>query len=201
MAPPMDRGRRSVMERLMPVLGRLPARWRMMLRAILRNRRRTAFTAVGVAVSVILVMVFAGMRDTLPGMVDRQFGQIERQDGEVVVSGPVDAVLGKLRADRDIAAAEAYSSYGVTVSSGAHRYETYAGRVGAADPNAHVPSPIGSRPTARRRGSTRGRPARHAVSQVGGPASRSWCRSQGSDSPSEWRDSSTNRSHRLCTSR
>jgi putative ABC transport system permease protein len=123
-APPMDRGRRSVIERLLPVLDRIPARWRMMLRAILRNRRRTAFTVVGVAVSVILVMVFAGMRDTLPGMVARQFGQIERQDGEVVVSGPTDAVLGELQADPDIGAAEAYSSYGVTVSSVAHRYET-----------------------------------------------------------------------------
>jgi len=123
-APPMDRGRRSIMERLVPVLERLPARWRMMLRAILRNRRRTAFTAVGVAVSVILVMVFAGMRDTVPGMVDRQFGQIEQQDGEVVVSGSTDAVLDKLRADPDIAAAEAFSSHGVTVSSGSHRYQT-----------------------------------------------------------------------------
>jgi putative ABC transport system permease protein len=123
-APPIDRGRRSVIERLVPVLARVPARWRMMLRAILRNRRRTAFTALGVALAVILVMVFAGMRDTLPGMVHRQFGQIERQDGEVVVSGSTDTVLATLRADHDIAAAEAYSSYGVTVSAGAHRYET-----------------------------------------------------------------------------
>jgi putative ABC transport system permease protein len=127
-APPLDRGRRSIMERVLPVLERIPARWRMTLRAILRNRRRTAFTAVGVAVSVILVMVFAGMRDTLPGMVHRQFGQIERQDGEVLLSASVadsaDAVLNKLRADPYIAAAEAFSSYGVTASSGAYRYQT-----------------------------------------------------------------------------
>lgn len=126
-APPMDRGptgTSSVGERLVPVLAHIPARWRMTLRAILRNRRRTVFTAAGVAVSVILVMVFAGMRDTLPGMVHRQFGQIERQDGEVVVSGSTGAVLDKLRADPDITAAEAFSSYGVTVSAGAHRYQT-----------------------------------------------------------------------------
>ncbi|MGH3968759.1 MAG: ABC transporter permease, partial [Mycobacterium sp.] len=123
-APLMGRGHRSVIERLVPVLHRLPARWRMMLRAIVRNPRRTAFTVVGVAVSVILVMVFAGMRDTLPGMVHRQFGQIERQDGEVVVSGSADAVLDKLRADPDVAAAEPYSAYGVSVSTGSHRYET-----------------------------------------------------------------------------
>ncbi|MGO8964514.1 MAG: FtsX-like permease family protein [Mycobacterium sp.] len=127
-APPMDRAHRSVIERLLPVLEPIPARWRMMLRAILRNRRRSVFTAAGVAVAIILVMVFAGMRDTLPGIVHRQFGQIERQDGEVSLSGSAsgstDAVLGMLRADHDIAAAEAYSSYGVTVSSGAHRYDT-----------------------------------------------------------------------------
>lgn len=123
-APPMDRGHRSVIERLVPVLDRVPARWRMVLRAILRNRRRTAFTVVGVAVSIVLVMVFAGMRDTLPGMVHRQFGQIERQDGEVVVSGVPNAVLDTLRADHNVAAAEAYSFYGVTAHAGAHRYET-----------------------------------------------------------------------------
>lgn len=124
MAPPSVRGRRSLVERLVPVLERAPARWRMMLRSILRNRRRTAFTAVGVAVSVILVMVFAGMRDTVPSMVDRQFGQIERQDGDAVVSGPVEAVADRLRADPDVAAAEAFSSYGVTLSAAAHRYDT-----------------------------------------------------------------------------
>ena len=122
--PPMDGGRRSIMERVLPLLERIPARWRMTLRALIRNRRRTAFTAVGVAVSVILVMVFAGMRDTLPGMVHRQFGEIERQNGEVLLSGSADTVLDKLRADPDIAAAEAFSSYGVTASSGAHRYQT-----------------------------------------------------------------------------
>lgn len=123
-APPVDRGRRSVLERLVPVVDRIPARWRMVVRATLRNRRRAVFTIVGVAVSIILVMVFAGMRDTLPGMVHRQFGQIERQDGEAVIAGPSEAVLERLRADPEVAAAEAYSAYGVTVTSGAHRYET-----------------------------------------------------------------------------
>ncbi|MCV7378384.1 hypothetical protein BST11_14220 [Mycobacterium alsense] len=123
-APPMHRGRRSIGGRAAPALERIPARWRMMLRAILRNGRRSAFTVAGVAASIILVMVFAGMRDTVPGMVHRQFGQIERQDGEVVVSGSADAVLDKLRADPDIVAAEAFSSHGVTVSAGAHRYQT-----------------------------------------------------------------------------
>lgn len=123
-APPMDRGRRSIAERLAPAVGRAPARWRMTLRALSRNRRRTVFTATGVAASVILVMVFAGMRDTVPGMVNRQFGQIERQDGEVVVSGSADAVIDKLQDDPDVAAAEAYGCYGITASAGNRRYET-----------------------------------------------------------------------------
>lgn len=123
-SPPMDRGRRSIAERLVPPVRRIPARWRMTLRALSRNRRRTAFTATGVAASVILVMVFAGMRDTVPGMVNRQFGQIERQDGEVVVSGSADAVLDRLRVDPDVAAVEAYGFYGITSSAGNHRYES-----------------------------------------------------------------------------
>ncbi|RUP03636.1 MAG: ABC transporter permease [Mycobacterium sp.] len=105
-------------------LGPIPARWRMVLRSLLRNRRRTVFTVTGVAVSVVLVMVFAGMRDTLPGMVDRQFGQIAKQDGELVVSGSADAVTEELLRDRDVAAAEPYSAYGASVSTGTHRYQT-----------------------------------------------------------------------------
>lgn len=123
-APPVSRGRRSIAERVAPAARRIPARWRMMLRALSRNRRRTAFTATGVAVSAILVMVFAGMRDTVPGMVDRQFGQIEREDGQVVVSGSADAVFDKVRVDPDVAAAELYASYGITASAGDHRYQT-----------------------------------------------------------------------------
>lgn len=127
-APSMDRSPRnrsnSVVKRMMPALGRLPARWRMVLRSIARNRRRTLFTVAGVAVSVILVMVFAGMRDTLPGMVHKQFGQIAHQDGEAVMSGPADAVLDRMRADPVVAAAEAYSAHGVSVTAGTHRYET-----------------------------------------------------------------------------
>lgn len=123
-APPMDRGHRSVVERLVPALDRLPARWRMALRGIVRSRRRAAFTVVGVAVSIILVMVFAGMRDTIPGMVDRQFGQIARQDGEAVVSGPIDPVLDKLSADPDVAVAEPSCAYGVSVTSATQHYET-----------------------------------------------------------------------------
>ncbi|MCV7006878.1 FtsX-like permease family protein [Mycobacterium gordonae] len=120
-APPPDR--RRVTGYRLP-LGRIPARWRMVLRSQLRNRRRTVFTVLGVAVSVILVMVFAGMRDTLPGMVDRQFGQIAKQDGEVVVSGSAGAVTEKLLGARDVAAAEPYGAYGVSVTAGTHRYQT-----------------------------------------------------------------------------
>lgn len=123
-APPVDGGRRSMIERLVPGLDRIPARWRMTLRGIVRSRRRSALTVLGVAVSIILVMVFAGMRDTLPGMVDRQFGQIAKQDGDAVVSGPVDPVVDAVRADPGVAVAEAYSAYGVSVTSATQHYET-----------------------------------------------------------------------------
>ncbi|MFI6041774.1 FtsX-like permease family protein [Nocardia sp. NPDC051321] len=123
-APPAYRGGRSIIERLLPPLRYLPARWRMTLRAVFRSPRRTVFTAVGVGVAVVLVMVFAGMRDTLPGMVDRQFGQIARQDGSVVVAGSADTVAQRLRDDPDVAEAETYSLNDVTLATGLHRYQT-----------------------------------------------------------------------------
>ena len=60
-----------------------PARWRMVLRGLSRNRRRAAFTIVGVAVSLSLVLVFAGLRDTVANVLDRQYGTVDRSDGQL----------------------------------------------------------------------------------------------------------------------
>ncbi|MEV4130108.1 FtsX-like permease family protein [Nocardia sp. NPDC049707] len=95
-APPAPRSGRSVIERLVPVLQRLPARWRMTLRAVLRNRRRAVHTIVGVAVSVSLA----------------------------VTSGSVDSVLARVRQDPDVAAAEAVGRHNVELSAGNRHYDT-----------------------------------------------------------------------------
>ena len=40
------------------------------------------------------------------------------------MSGSADAVAEKLLGDRDVAAAEPYGAYGVSVTAGTHRYQT-----------------------------------------------------------------------------
>ncbi len=95
------------------------------MRAVTRNRRRTLLTVTGVAVSVSLVMVFAGMRDTVSSVIDRQFGQVERQDAEVTAApGVATAVMATARADRDVAAVEPVGRYDIELTAGDHRCET-----------------------------------------------------------------------------
>ena len=116
-APSGGAGGRSVLERAVPPLRRLPARWRMTLRGITRNRRRSAMTVVGVAVSVGLVMTFAGLRDTVDGLIARQFDSIQLQDAEVhVVPGALPTALGRVRGEPGVAAAEPFARYDVTLT-------------------------------------------------------------------------------------
>ncbi len=124
-APPGVRGGRSTMERIIPPLRRLPARWRMTLRGVMRNRRRTVLTVLGVAVSVTIVMVFAGLRDTVSNVIDRQYDTIQREDAEVAVaSGALDAVLAGVRADPGVAAAEPLARYDATLTTPGQEYRT-----------------------------------------------------------------------------
>ncbi len=125
LTPAGVKGGLSAAERVIPPLRRLPARWRMTMRGITRNRRRTALTVVGVVAAVSLVLVFAGLRDSIDGVFDRQFGAIQREDAEVhAAPGAAGAVLASVRADPDVAAAEPFGRYDVTLGIGDHRYQT-----------------------------------------------------------------------------
>ncbi len=86
---PADGGRLSRLERLLPPLARLPARWRMVLRGIGRNRRRSVFTATGVALSLILVLASWTMIDTMGELLRVQFDEVTRQDAQADFAGPV----------------------------------------------------------------------------------------------------------------
>lgn len=94
---PATGGRYSLLERALPPLRRLPIRWRLVLRGIGRNRRRTASTILGVTLSLLLILASWSMLDTMDGLLDTQFTQVQRQDARVEFAGPQDAdVLGRL---------------------------------------------------------------------------------------------------------
>lgn len=124
-APPGGRGSVSVIERMLPPLRGLPARWRMTLRGITRNRRRTLLTVTGVAISVCLVMLIVGLRDTVNSVIERQFGGIELQDAQVLtVPGAAATVAAALRKNPRIATAEEFTRLDVGVQADGNRYDT-----------------------------------------------------------------------------
>jgi putative ABC transport system permease protein len=121
---PPGGGRPSVPERLLPPLRRLPLSWRMALRGIERNPRRTMFTVLGVVLSLMLVLVSWGMLDTVVHLMDRQFIEIQREDATVYFSDAVSpAEVASLERVGGIAAAEPVTQIPVVIRADG-RYET-----------------------------------------------------------------------------
>jgi putative ABC transport system permease protein len=128
---PAGRGGRSPLERLVPGSGRLPARWRMVLRGIGRDRRRAASTTAGVILAVTLVLASWGMLDTVQILLDRQFTVVQRQDAQLYLDPAGDATpvglaeaVGRIGEVGGIAAAESVLEVAVVASSGGDHYAT-----------------------------------------------------------------------------
>lgn len=118
-------GRSGVVTRLIPTFRRWPASWRLVVRNPARHPGRTVSTMIGVILALVLVLVSAGMIDTIRALVDRQFSQIDRSDAQVVLAGSADdAALAALTDVRGVAAAEAVAGVPVTLAAGDQRYDT-----------------------------------------------------------------------------
>jgi putative ABC transport system permease protein len=122
---PAGGGRLSLPERLLPPLRRLPVRWRMSLRSIGRNRRRTFATAAGVVLALILILVSWGMVDTADILVNRQFKEVERQDAQLFFEGPASREqLERIRRTAGVARAEPGLEAPASLASDDERYQT-----------------------------------------------------------------------------
>jgi putative ABC transport system permease protein len=118
-------GGTSLVERMVPPLRRMPARWRMVLRGIGRSRVRSLSTMVGVMLAVTLVLVSWAMIDTVDILVDRQFGEAEQQDATLVVpQGTSDQLVETALAVPGVAAAEPIARQSVTIARDGRRYAT-----------------------------------------------------------------------------
>jgi putative ABC transport system permease protein len=116
---PVGGGRPSIIERIVPAAGRMPIRWRMGLRGIERNPRRTTSTILGVVLSLILVLVSWGMIDTIQQLMNLQFDRIETQDARVYFDGPVDdTAISALTGVDGVAGAERSAQVPASVASG-----------------------------------------------------------------------------------
>jgi putative ABC transport system permease protein len=122
---PAGPGGRSLVERLLPPLARLPVRYRHVLRSLGRSRRRSLTTMLGVVLATTLILVAWGMLDTTTILLSRQFGQVERQDATLRLTGPVDtAALARIRAVPAVTGVEPAAERPVTLVAHGRRYAT-----------------------------------------------------------------------------
>ena len=97
----------------------------MVLRGLSRNRRRALSTIAGVAVSLSLVIVFAGLRDTVSNVLDRQYSSIDRSDGQLYANpGQAATLLAAARNDSQVGVAEPFARLEVSLTAGEHRHDT-----------------------------------------------------------------------------
>jgi putative ABC transport system permease protein len=122
---PADHARRTWAERIVPGLGRAPARWRMVVRGIGRNTRRAFFTAAGVALALILLLVSWAMVDTMNHLISVQFDEVSTSNGSVRYAAPItDAQLDELAAVDGVAQVETAITMPVSVAFGTGVYAT-----------------------------------------------------------------------------
>jgi putative ABC transport system permease protein len=118
-------GRRSLAERVLPPVRRLPVRWRMALRGIGRNPRRSVSTVAGVVLALVLVLTSWGMVDTTEILLDRQFNRIDRQDTQVFFSRPItEEMVREAAGVPGVAAAEPVAQLQAVVAHGEQSYAT-----------------------------------------------------------------------------
>ncbi len=85
---PIKYGKVSWVERLLPRIDRLRVFWRLPLRNIFRNRRRTAFTVIGIMFAIILIMLNLGINDTVNANMDQAFNHLFTFDIAVLFLDP-----------------------------------------------------------------------------------------------------------------
>ena len=84
MRPPTPTaGRKLLLERIFPFLRRLSSLWKIPLRNIFRNRRRSLYTIIGVAFGISLILVSAGFIDSTDAFMDLQFNKVQRYDAQI----------------------------------------------------------------------------------------------------------------------
>ncbi|MEZ5118143.1 MAG: FtsX-like permease family protein [Candidatus Nanopelagicales bacterium] len=128
--------RTSRIERLVPGLEHLPARWRMIVRSIARNGKRTVFTASGVVLALILVLASVGMLDTMSSLIRVQFDEVTLADAQVEYAAPVgtDQVVA-VNGVEGVTHAESVISQPVSVAAHGSVYST---QITGYDPNTRL---------------------------------------------------------------
>lgn len=103
----------------------LPVTWRMALRDIGRNRRRTLATMLGTVLALVLVLASTGLMLSMRQALEVQFGQVQREDATVRVDpAAAGQVATALSGVDGVAAVEPAIASPVTAIAGDHTYST-----------------------------------------------------------------------------
>ena len=91
-------GKRVFMERIPVIWNRLSFLTKVTVRNILRYKKRFFMTVIGIAGCTGLLLTGFGIRDSITGIVDKQFGQLFNYDMMVVLSDPNEQADSAVRA-------------------------------------------------------------------------------------------------------
>ncbi len=107
MRPPAPTwGRRPLVERIFPRLSRASTMLKLPIRNILRNRRRTLFTILGLSLAVSVFLVPLSFIDSMDWATEAQEDLIQRYDLKVYLQYPMGASLSFLEDVEEVAEAE-----------------------------------------------------------------------------------------------
>jgi putative ABC transport system permease protein len=124
---PADHSGRTWAERIAPGMRGASAKWRMIVRGIGRNTRRTVFSAAGVALALILVLVSWALIDTMDHLISVQFDEVSTANGQVLYAEPVtDAQTADLAAVDGVDEVETVISVPASIAFGGGVYATQA---------------------------------------------------------------------------
>jgi len=114
--PSLSAGK-SLLERIVPRVSRLPVRSRMTLRGIGRSKRRSFTTVLGVILALILMVSAGEMYVTMNNLINREFNEITLQDATVVTAKPIGKeMLAAIEAVAGVTRAERVASFGVSIT-------------------------------------------------------------------------------------
>ena len=88
-APAPATGRESLLEKVFPFLKRMSLLWKIPMRNIFRNRRRSLSTVLGVVFGTVLILASAGFIDSIDNLFKVQFDQIQKYDAHLSFAQPV----------------------------------------------------------------------------------------------------------------
>ncbi|MFQ5871244.1 MAG: ABC transporter permease [Candidatus Geothermarchaeales archaeon] len=83
-------GKAPLVEKLIPPLKKLSSTWKLPVRNVFRSRRRSLFTALGLALSIMLILVPMGFIDSMVWGAELQFQSIQRYDLKATFFEPQD---------------------------------------------------------------------------------------------------------------